>query len=103
MCKCRLDASVRNNIQRWNNNKCRSECKELIAKGKCDDGLIWNHGACECERDKSCDVFKYLDSVNCKCRKRLIDRMIQKCDEDIHENEMVFNATVYDYERVCRS
>ena len=29
-CKCRLDASVCNNKQCWNNNKCRCECKELI-------------------------------------------------------------------------
>ena len=29
-CKCRLDASVCNNIQRWNENKCRCECKEII-------------------------------------------------------------------------
>ena len=26
-CKCRLDASVCNNKQRWNNDKCRCECK----------------------------------------------------------------------------
>ena len=31
-CKCRLYASVCNNKQRWNNNKCRCECKELIDK-----------------------------------------------------------------------
>ena len=29
-CKCRLVASVCNDKQRWNNNKCRCECKELI-------------------------------------------------------------------------
>ena len=29
-CKCRLDAIVCNNKQRWNRNKCRYECKELI-------------------------------------------------------------------------
>ena len=32
-CKCRLDASVYNNKQRWNEDKCRRECKELIDKG----------------------------------------------------------------------
>ena len=32
-CKCRLDASVCNNKQHWNNNKCRCECKELVNKG----------------------------------------------------------------------
>ena len=26
-CKCRLDASVFNNKQRWNKDKCRCECK----------------------------------------------------------------------------
>ena len=25
-CKCRLDASVCNNKQRWNDDKCRCEC-----------------------------------------------------------------------------
>ena len=29
-CKCRLDVSVCNNKQRWNKDKCRYECKELI-------------------------------------------------------------------------
>ena len=29
-CKCRLDAIVSNNKQRWNNDKCQCECKELI-------------------------------------------------------------------------
>ena len=41
-CKCRLDASVCNNKQRWNNDKCRCECKELIDKGICDKEYIWN-------------------------------------------------------------
>ena len=35
-CKCRLDASICNNKQRWNADKCRCECKELIDKGTCD-------------------------------------------------------------------
>ena len=28
--KCRIDASVCDNKQRWNKDKCRGECKELI-------------------------------------------------------------------------
>ena len=31
-CKCRLDASVCNNKQRWNEDKWRCECKEFIDK-----------------------------------------------------------------------
>ena len=32
-CKCRLHASAFNSKQRWNKDKCRCECKELIDKG----------------------------------------------------------------------
>ena len=59
-CKCRLDASVCNNKQCWNNDKCICECKELIDKGICDKGFIWNPSNCECECDKSCDVGEYF-------------------------------------------
>ena len=69
MCKCkyRLDASVYNNKQRWNDDKCRCESKELIDKGVCDKGFIWNPSNCECECDKSCDVGEYLNYEKCKC------------------------------------
>ena len=39
-CKYRLNASVCNNKQRWNEDRCRFECKELIDKGVCDKGFI---------------------------------------------------------------
>ena len=32
------------------------ECKELIDKGTCDKGFIWNPSNCECECDKACDI-----------------------------------------------
>ena len=48
-CKCRSDASVFNNKQRWNEDKYRFECKELIDKGVCDKGFIWNPINCEFE------------------------------------------------------
>ena len=35
-CKCRLDESICDNKQRWNDNKCQCECKELIDKGVCN-------------------------------------------------------------------
>ena len=46
-CQCRLDASFCNNKKRWNNDKCRFKCKELIDNGRCDEGLIWNPSKCE--------------------------------------------------------
>ena len=84
-CKCRLDASVYNGKKRWDNDKCRCECKELIEKFTCDKGVIWNPSNCRCECDKSCDVGEYLDHANCKCRKRLINKLAEECSEIIDE------------------
>ena len=88
-CKCRLDASVCKNKQRWNEDKCRCECKELIDKGVRDRGFIWNPSNRECECDKSCDVGKYVDYENCKCRKKLVDNLIEECTENIKETRLV--------------
>ena len=55
-CKCKWDASVCNNKQRRNDDTYWWECKELIDKGVCDMGYIWNPSNCECECGKSCDV-----------------------------------------------
>ena len=87
MCKCicRLDAIVCNNKQRWNNDKCRCKSKELIDKGVCDEGYAWNPSNCECECDKWCDVGEYLDYEKCKCRKRLVDKLVDECDENTDE------------------
>ena len=77
-CKYRLNASVGNNKQRWNNDKCRCECKELIDRRMCDKPD-------ECECDKSCDVGEYLDYENCKCRKKLLDELVDECTEAVEE------------------
>ena len=52
MCKCKLKANVFNNKQRWNNEKCRCEYKELIHKGICDKEFSWNPCNCESKYDK---------------------------------------------------
>ena len=76
-CICRLDAIVCNNKQRWNDNKCWCECKELINKGVCDEGFAWNPGIRECE--------------NCKCRKRLVDKLIDESTETIDEEVKILD------------
>ena len=48
-CKCRLDASIFNNKQRWNNDKCRYKCKESIYSGRLNKGFIWKPSKSECE------------------------------------------------------
>ena len=69
-CKCRLDSTIYNNKQRWNDDKCRCECKELIDKGVCDKGFIRHSNNCESKCDKSCGIGECLDYKNCKCRKK---------------------------------
>ena len=90
-CKCRLDASVCNNKQRWDEDKCWCECKELIDVIDvilCDKGFICDPSNCECECDKSCDIGEYLDYENCKCRKKLLDKLVEECTENIEEEKI---------------
>ena len=61
----------------------------MIDKEMPDKGFIWNPSSCECECDKPCDVGKYLDYVNCKCRKRLIDKLVEECSENIDEKNYI--------------
>ena len=100
-CKSRLDASVCNNKQRWNNNKCRCEFKELIEKEICDKEFLWNPKNCDCECDKSCDVGEYLDYKNCKCANKLVDKLGENSSKNIDENKMIHNETLN--QNVCNS
>ena len=101
-CKCRLGASVFNNKQCWNNDKCRCECKELIDTDRCDKEFIWSPSKCECECDKSCDFGQHLNYESCKCRNKLIDdKLVEKCSENIDGNKMIYNATLNNYGNVC--
>ena len=84
-CECRLDAIVCNIKQRWNKNTCRCECKELIDKGVCDKRFIWNPSNCEFECDKTCYIGEYLDYEHGKCRKELVDKLVDECTETIEE------------------
>ena len=84
-CKYRLNSSVCNNKQSWNDDKCRCKCKELIDKSVCDKEFIWNLSNCKCECDKSYDFGEYLDYENCKCKKRLLDKLVEACTETVEE------------------
>ena len=76
--KYRLDASVCNNKQRCNNNK-NWLTKEYLK------GFICNPSNC---------VGEYLDYANCKRRKRLIDKLVEECNENIDEKEMHLNELI---------
>ena len=90
---CRLTASVCNNKQRWNEDKCRCECKELVDKKICDNGYFWNPSNCQFECDKSCGIGEYLDYKNCVCKNTLIDKLVEECTNVIDENE-TYNETL---------
>ena len=79
----------------------------MTNKGVCDRGYAWNPSNCEYECDKSCDVGEYLNYETCKCRKRLVDKLVEECNENIdeanlteialfkHENECVCSCSFY--------
>ena len=71
--------------QRWNKNKCRCECKQLIDNGVWDKEYAWNPSNCESECNKSCDFSEYLDYKNCKCKKRLVNKLVEEYNETIDE------------------
>ena len=70
--------------------------------------LLINPSNFECECDKSCDVREYIDYENCKCRKKIVDKLVEECSENIYGNRMIYNGTVTailfnDYQNVCNS
>ena len=69
-------------------------------QGICNKRFIWNPSNRECEYDKSCALGEYLDYQNCKCRKKLMDTLVEECSENIDRNEMIYNRTLNDYEKV---
>ena len=60
----------------------------------CDKGFIWNPSNCECKCDKSCDFGEYLDYENWKCRKKIIDKLVEEYSENIDGNKKIYNGTL---------
>ena len=56
----------------------------MIDKGVCDEGYAWKTSNCECECDQSCD----FDYENCKCRKRLVDKLAEECRENVDKAKL---------------
>ena len=50
-----------------------------------------------------------LDYKNCKCRKSLVDKLVEECNENtdekewhpmqLHSNKMIYNSTLNNYEK----
>ena len=67
-CVCKLNSSVCNNKQIWN-----------------DEGYTWNPSTCEWQCDTWCKPGQYLDHKNCICRNKLVGRLIEECTSVINE------------------
>ena len=57
----------------------------MIDKAVYDNGFIWNPSNCECECDKLCHIVGYLDYENYKCRKKLVDKLLEECTENVNK------------------
>ena len=70
-CVCKLNSSVCNNKQIWNDDTCRCDCNEDFAGIiSCAKGYMWNPSTCECQCDKWC---------------KLIIRVIEECTSVVNE------------------
>ena len=85
-CICRGDKIICNSKQRSNEDKCRCECKELIDQGVCIRDMF---GILVIASHKSCNIGEYPDYLNCKCRKKLIDQLVEECTENINETKLI--------------
>ena len=70
--------------------------KDLIGILAIVNGSVINHVMLE-------NIFK-----NCKYRKRLVDKLVDECSEnsdemELHQNKMIYNSTLNDYEKICSS
>ena len=55
----------------------------------CDKKFIWNPSSFECEFDKAWNVGEYLSYENCKCRKKLIDKLVDECTKTVEKVKLV--------------
>ena len=56
---------------------------------------------CECECDKACNIGEHLDCENCKCRKKLVAPLIERCTETVEEVKLA-KTTPAENENSCK-
>ena len=75
--------------------------KECVIKDLLEILVIVNVSVMYHDVNVSWDVKKYLDYKNCKCRRRLIDKLVEEYNENIDGNKMICNSTSNDYGKIC--
>ena len=51
----------------------------------------------------SSNFFDIIWTSCIQCRRRLVDKIFEECSKDINENEMIYNVTLNDHGKVCKS
>ena len=72
----------------------------MINKSSGDKVFIWNPSNWECECVKSCDVREFLGCENCKCRKKIVDKLVEECIENI-DGVKLAKITQAEHENMC--
>ena len=80
-----MNKTLCNSKQKWNHDKFCCESKELDKWRPCKICYIWNPSTCDCECNKACvnKINDYLDIKNCSFKKRLIGKLVLKCEYGI--------------------
>ena len=73
----------------------------MIDKDNCDKRFIWNPSNCECECDKWRDVREILGYKNCKCRTKLVDKLVEECTKNMEEVKMP-KTILAEHENMCK-
>ena len=79
-CECMFDGRKYNSNQKWNNDKCRFECKNSKEHHACQKNYIWNPAICSCKNGK------YLASIS--------DDSVIMCDEIVGTTKSILTKTV---------
>ena len=88
-CVCKLNSSVCNNKQIWNDDTCRCDYNEDFAGMiNCAKRYTWNPSTCECQCDTWCKPSQYFDHKICVCKNKLVGRLISECTSVFKETMM---------------
>ena len=67
----------------------------------CDKGFFWNPN--DCDNNKSCDIGENLDYKNCKCREKLVDKLVEEYTENIEEIKITEITEIAENNHKCSS
>ena len=92
-CKCKFDGRKCNSDQKWNNYKCRCECKNLKEDNACEQDYIWNASTCICKNGEYLGIS--LDNSVITCDK-IVNGVSTNVTNTISTNVMSIVSIIFD-------